>query len=80
LFVFNDEWLFAIGGFNKNHELTNTIERLNIQNDLPTNWQTLKVVIPSVTSNPGAIQVSLKEIVVFGGWDNNTLKTSFMIR
>jgi hypothetical protein len=33
LCILNDEWLFAIGGFDSNHTLTSKIERLNIRED-----------------------------------------------
>jgi hypothetical protein len=53
LCIFNDEWLFAIGGFDGNHSLTSKIERLSITEDSKEGWETLDVTLPVKLSSPG---------------------------
>lgn len=65
LCIFNDEWLFSIGGFGPDHIVSTKIERLNIgkgfslsvgaiQNgDAPLSWELLNVQTPYGVSSPG---------------------------
>ena len=51
LCMFNDEWLYNFGGYDKNGVLTNTIERLNGQHQ--NGWETLTTRLPMKASFSG---------------------------
>ncbi len=43
-------------------------------------WEALKVTLPSALSSIGAFSLSLKEMVLFGGWDTENQKDVYFMK
>lgn len=82
LCMFNDEFLFAFGGFGDNHKLSATIERLNITPEKigTTKWVKLQVSLPANISSAAAFQLNMKQIVICGGWNKESQATAYILQ
>jgi len=79
--LFNDEFLFAFGGFGSDHKLSSSIERLNISPDKIANskWIKLQITLPSNLSSSATFQLNMKQMVICGGWNKESLATTYIL-
>jgi len=66
--IFNDEYLFTVGGINAKGSTVKTIQRLNLEDPHTTLWDTLDVKMGTPLSNVGLYQIKTNQIIIFGGW------------
>jgi hypothetical protein len=67
----NDKILFCFGGLLKqNKSSLSTIEMLDLE-IVGTKWKKLEVRLPWDIADPGALQTSEDEILIFGGWNQS---------
>jgi hypothetical protein len=67
----NDKILFCFGGLLKQTKSSlSTIEMLDLE-VAGAKWKKLEVKLPWDISDPGALQTSEDEILIFGGWNQS---------
>ena len=54
------------------------MEKLRLEGG--TEWEPLNITMPRALSSVGVFQLNLKELVVFGGWDNANQKDCYFIK
>ena len=82
LTVFN-QYLYAFGGYekqNSDHPCFNTIERLDLRNEMTANWEIIPRTLPYPVSSPGIIPINKKELILLGGWNGANMTKSCIVR
>ena len=69
----------AIGGFNAANKPEVKIMQLSLA-PLDIEWKVLSVTLPKPVVNPGIQQVGGDRLIIFGGWNNENLKTIFILK
>ena len=75
--TFNADCLLAVGGINQEHKTIKTIRRLNLS--LQREWEILSIKIPIPLSLVGIMQISNDKLVIFGGWNMEKVKNTFIV-
>ena len=78
LCLFSDAWLFQFGGFGSDRAPSPSIERLKLEDG--KQWEVLSLKLTRAVSSMGVFQLSLKEMVVFGGWDDGKITEAFFVK
>ena len=78
----DNKYLYSIGGLSKieqNIQLNTTIERLDLSNP-NAQWQVMPIKLPEAACDLGCVAVSKDEILIFGGWNKNPLRSAYILK